>query len=860
MTTSKDKLLSQIYKKDRPLTTGEEWNDLGCYVSERQWGTVREDFSDNGDAWAFFSYEQAMDTVYQSGEDGIAALCDFRQIFVLSFAFWNGVDSLLKERLFGLSNPEGNHGEDVKELYYHELALPHHEYVKFVYKYPCTRFPYEELREKNRLCSTADSEYELTDTEVFKEGYFDIIIEYSKITPYDLLIQVSLTNRSDKERDLHVVPELFFRNRWQHHEKSEPTPNITQITEGVLYLDTSFCRPIETRHGIYVPKPMYLHSEMGKALFTDNETGKKGDIHRAIVEGKSLTAKSGTKSALHHQLTLKANEQKKLRFRFSEVLLDEPFANFAIYYQRGVDQAKRYFDSLIASCIPDPLQEIIKKAISGLIYSKQYYRFDMHEWLSKRGRSACRNQSFSHFLSYDIISMPDKWEYPWFAAWDLSFQALALATVDIESAKKMLWFLLLDRTMHPNGQLPAYEWEFASVNPPIQAFAVLRVFRYEEKIPGKRDIDYLKKCFERLSQNFTWWVNRKDGTGRNVFEGGFCGFDNISVLNRDQPLMNGGRIEQSDSTAWMGLFALSMMRIALEIAKNDPSYQSMASKYLRHFVLIANSFAKNLNRTLNNWSQEDQFFYDVIMYPDGHEEQVKVRSMVGIVPTFAIEFISDEELQQFPEFAYLFQRFLKRRSILAKDVLFRLEDSENPGYLIQFVDAKKMGKVYEKIFDPDEFLSPFGVRSLSKIHEKNPYSLLGQELSYEPAESRGHQMGGNSNWRGPIWMPVNYLIADTLWRLDKIYKGKWKIPLKNGDGKSPKELADDLVDRLASLFLEKGERRPIYEGSLLLNRKDFREHLLFYEYFHGDTGKGLGASHQTGWTALIANLILHRYA
>lgn len=827
--------------------------DLGCFVSERSWGTVREDRYPATDPWTGFDFYKAIHTPFSYGEDAIAGFCDFRQNFVFSFVFWNGRDPILKERLFGLSNHEGNHGEDVKELYYHLSATKDHSYVEYLYKYPVKAYPYQELVEISKKRSTFDREYEIYDTNVFDEGYFDLKIEYFKYTPYDVFIRLQVTNRSNEKHQLHILPQLQMRNRWK--KTGTPSPQISEEKIGVLKMDTTTIPAEDTRQGEWRLMNMFLHAPFEKVFFTENEEGLKGAFHDFVINKKENTLKKGSKAAFYTLIELEPQEKKEFLLRLSDECHESPFFE-AMAKMENVQSKAQDFFALLALPGKSPLEkEIIKRAASGLLYSKTYYEFNVRKWIDGSSEVG-RNRSFIHFNSYDVLSIPDKWEYPWFAAWDMGFQAMSFGYLDIDYGKKIAWYLLSDRIMHPNGMLPGYEWEFSSINPPVHAFSVLRLFRYEKEFNHIQDIDFLKKCFERLTIHFTWWVNRKDRSGLNVFEGGFCGFDNISVVDRETLQHSQQMIEQSDSTSWMALFALVMMRTALEIAKVDPVFEVMGSKYLRHFTLIASGFSKGFNRSTNNWSEEDGFFYDVMRYPDGKEEMMKIRSIVGVVPTFAFEWIDDKELENFKEFSYLFKRLMRRLDELTQDVLIRVETATKSGFLLVLAPLNRLERVLQKVFNPDEFYSPFGIRSLSFYHKEHPVQFKGQILSYEPNESIQRIMGGNSNWRGPIWLPINYMIFDLLMKMDEIFGISWKLKLSDGQERTALELAIDLKNRLTSLFAETDKGRPIYGGHPFFSKPDTGSYLQFFEYFNPDTGQGLGASHQTGWTALIANIII----
>ena len=827
--------------------------DLGCYVSERSWGTVREDKSPAQDPWTGFDFNKARVSPFRYGEDAIAGFSDFRQTFIFSFVFWNSKDSILKERLFGLSNHEGNHGEDVKELYYHLTCTKDHSYVEYLYKYPVKSYPYQELIDVSQKRTSLEREYEIYDTHAFDEGYFDLKIEYFKVDCYDVFIRLEVTNRSKLTRQLHILPQLQFRNRWKKNVGRPPS--IALYSPNCLCLDTKNVEEEETRQGGWKLPEMFFFSPFSKAIFTDNEEGSRGAFHDIVIRNSKSDLSTGTKAAFHEVVELAPLMTKEFVFRLSDSYTELPFEGSDEKMEMVKKKSLDFFDLVALPGKTALEKEIIKRAASALLYSKTYYEYNVRKWLEDtQGKG--RNQEFSHFNSYDVLSIPDKWEYPWFAAWDMGFQAMSFGYLDIDYGKKIAWYLLSDRIMHPNGMLPGFEWDFSSINPPVHAFSVLRLFRYEKDFNQIQDIDFLKKCFERLTIHFTWWVNRKDRSGFNVFEGGFCGFDNISVVDRESLQQSSQRIEQSDSTSWMALFALVMMRMALEIAKVDPVYEVMASKYFRHFTLIAHGFSKGFDRQINNWSEEDGFFYDVLRFPDGRQEQMKIKSLVGIVPLFAFEWIEDEELEKFKEFSYLFKRLMHRLDTLTADFVVRIENEKKSGYLLVLAPMPKLKKVLSKVFDPNEFLGTFGVRSLSYYHRDHPVDFNGTVLRYEPNESQEKIMGGNSNWRGPVWMPMNYMIFDLLLRIDEVFQDSWKLELFDGSKRSAFELAIDLKNRLTSMFAETEKGRPIYGGHPLFNEPQMRRYLQFFEYFNPDTGQGLGASHQTGWTALIANIII----
>lgn len=879
--TNEEKRMAENVTGDVP-----KWSKWGPYVSERSWGTVREDYSEDGNSWNYLNFDKAQYKAYRWGEDGIAGLCDRYQILCFALAFWNGKDPILKERLFGLNTWEGNHGEDVKEYYYYLDATPSHSYMKYLYKYPQAEYPYQRLREENAKRGLDELEYELLDTGVFDDDrYFDITVEYAKKGPEDICINIEIVNRSEESATLHIIPHLWFRNTWSYKEKGTPQPRIIPGETGsdfvTLIADDTMCDSPELLNFPYKLNKRFLYADKGaELLFTNNETNEeqfsggksktpfvKDAFHRKIIHNEEAVnpERKGTKACLHYgPVTFEGGEKKSFRLRLTDDPLENPFSP----HKRTLDERKKEADEFYEAIQPKEAsleeKQVQRQAFAGMIWSKQIYLLHVNQWVQgddpshppPYSRRSIRNVHWRHLISKRILSMPDKWEYPWFAAWDLAFQAVTFGLIDIEFAKKQVWLLLFDQFQHPNGQIPAYEWEFSDLNPPVQAWATWRLYKMEEERRGKGDLSFLKKCFHKLVLNFVWWVNRIDSSGNNVFEGGFLGLDNITVIDRSSEIPGGGRLEQSDGTGWMGMFCLLLMRIAMELAKRDSDYEVMATKFFEHYVYIAAAMEASENRQVQIWDEEDGFFYDVLSYPDGHQERIRVRSLVGIIPLYAIDFLTESELKNLPEFGENFYWFLRNRKDLTSRCITEVEVEGEKRYVLALSRLEKIKRVLGRVWNPEEFRSPYGIRSLSKFHEKNPYELLGSRVEYEPGESRARLKGGNSNWRGPIWFPTNFLLIESLKRLHEAVGTETKIPTVDGES-CPQEMARHFARSMVNLFLrnEKG-KRPIY-GDCQRQQEDphFRDHILFFEHYHGDTGRGLGASHQTGWSGLVANLI-----
>ncbi|MCH9631457.1 MAG: hypothetical protein S4CHLAM37_14800 [Chlamydiia bacterium] len=879
--TKEHKRLKESDKKQHVF----HWHKWGPYVSERSWGTIREDYSENGDAWGYFTHDMAKSKTFRWGEDGLAGICDRYQLLCVTFAFWNKKDRILKERLFGVSPSEGNHGEDVKEYYYYLDNTPSHSYMKFLYKYPQQAFPYEKLVEENQSRKTSDREFELIDTGIFDdEKYFDIFVEYAKNTPDDIAIKVEVFNRGDEDAPIDVIPQLTFRKSYKLKGNGEKGPEIklskTEGTVNEIVADNTGASNIEVVPFEYSIGRRYFYGE-GDPLFTNNESnfkllnGKdnqsefvKDAFHRYIVSSEKEAvnpSRFGTKACLHiKDQLIPAKSSKVFYFRFTGSEHESPLEDVEQIIQTKKQEADEFYASFSPKDASEEVLMIQRQALSGMLWSKQFYNFDVDTWL--KGdipgrdmpviREEIRNKHWKHLLSLRILSMPDKWEYPWFAAWDLAFHTVSLALVDLEFAKEQLWLLLFDQFQHPNGQIPAYEWEFSEMNPPVQGWAILRIFNMEFERTGKKDYAFLKKCFQKLVINFVWWVNKVDAKGNNVFEGGFLGLDNITIIDRSSAIPGGGMLEQSDGTGWMGMFCLVLMRMAIELAMDDKEYETMATKFFEHYVYIAAALHHAESREVQIWNEEDGFFYDVISFPNGTHEQILVRSLVGIIPLYAIDVISEEELDKLPEFKQNFMWFLSHRKDIVDFCVTPFEQEGKKKYLLALMKKDQMKKVLSKVWDKKEFRSDFGLRSLSKIYEKNPYILLGKSITYEPAEAVATLKGGNSNWRGPIWFPTTFLFIDSLKKLDKEFGDDFVVDTC-GEKVTAGEMAEYFAKSLVSLFEKDAEgKRPIFgDCKVMQEREHWKDHILFYEHFHGDTGRGLGASHQTGWSGLVASLI-----
>jgi hypothetical protein len=853
---------------------GAPWRKWGPYLSERQWGTVREDYSKDGNAWGYFSHDQARSRAYRWGEDGLAGVSDDRQQLCFAVALWNGRDPILKERLFGLTNSEGNHGEDVKEYYFYLDSTPTHSYMKYLYKYPQAPYPYDELIEKNRSRTRNDLEYELLETGIFDgDRYFDVFVEYAKAAADDLLIRITAVNRGPERAELHVLPSLWFRNTWWL-DGEEVVPSLSAG-------GTEVARSIAASHVVLGDSILALEGGP-ELLFTNNETNTeriagepnktqyvKDGINGAVVDGRREAVdpeQKGTKAAAHYREILEPGETRSIRLRLSPNNAAIG-ADFDAIFQARQNEADGFYAAITPDSLSADQANVMRQALAGMMWSKQYYLYDVDRWLDERGanpfdpqRNASRNNSWHHMYNADVISMPDKWEYPWYAAWDLAFHVISLTLVDDDFGKQQLELLLRDQYLHPNGQLPAYEWNFSDVNPPVHAWSTIFTYRLQQaRNGGDGDLEWLERVFQRLLLNFTWWVNRKDRTGNNLFEGGFLGLDNIGVFDRSSPLPTGGYLEQADGTAWMALFCQNMTEIAAELARHKPAFAEMVYKFVAHFLWIATSMMHAGNGT-GMWDEEDGFFYDVLRLPDGSAQRLKVRSMVGLLPLCAVTVFDGDLETRHPDVAKHLTRFLEARPELRSFI----HDPVKPGYdnrrLASVLDEPKLRRVLAKMLDEEEFLSPFGIRSLSKFHAEHPYvfNVGGAEyrVAYLPNESDTGMFGGNSNWRGPIWMPMNALIIRALLQLYLYYGNDFMVECPTGSGNQMNlyEVSEEINRRLSSIFL-RGENggRPVFGGATKFQEDpEWRDHLQFYEYFHGDNGAGLGANHQTGWTGLIA--------
>ena len=854
------------------------WKRWGPYVSERQWGTVREDYSANGTAWDYFPHDHARSRAYRWGEDGIAGISDNHQRLCFAWAFWNGRDPILKERLFGLGSPDGNHGEDVKEYYFYLDSTPTHSYMRYLYKYPQRAFPYTALVEESRRRGRQAPEYELLDTGIFEEDrYWDIAIEYAKAGVDDVLIRVTATNRGPEAAPLHLLPTLWFRNTWSW-DRGAPRPRLRGATPGAA---------IEAEHDTLGLRWLVAEGAP-ELLFTDNDTNLerlygapkppyvKDGINDHVVHGvagRVNPARTGTKAALHYRVVVPPGESAAIKLRLASTPPVEPRLGpeFDALFAQRIAEADAFYATVIPDCLPDDDKRVMRQAFAGLLWSKQFYHYDVRRWLDgdpaqpapPPERQRGRNREWTHLYNADVISMPDKWEYPWYAGWDLAFHCVPLALIDPDFAKEQLILLLREWYMHPNGQLPAYEWQFGDVNPPVHAWAAWRVYKIDQRCRGTGDRAFLERVFHKLLLNFTWWVNRKDAEGLNIFQGGFLGLDNIGVFDRSAPLPTGGYIEQSDGTSWMGMYCLNMMAMALELADQDPVYEDVASKFFEHFVYIARATHDRGGEGVSLWDDADGFFYDVLHLPDGRLTPIRLRSMVGLIPLFAVETIEPEILRKLPGFARRMQWFIDNRPEFALHV----EMSEAPGrgtrLLLSIVTREQLPRVLRFLLDEEEFLSDHGIRALSRCHLENPYVLVldGGEhcVAYEPAESSSGLFGGNSNWRGPVWFPVNHLLIESLQRFDYFYGDALKVafPSRADRLMTLWDVSLELSRRLASLFSrDAAGRRPVH-GAVDTFQSDphWRDLILFYEYFNGDTGAGVGASHQTGWTGLVAKLI-----
>jgi hypothetical protein len=857
---------------------GVPWKKWGPYLSERQWGTVREDYSSDGNAWNYFSHDQARSRAYRWGEDGLAGISDDKQQLCFALALWNGRDPILKERLFGLTNSEGNHGEDVKEYYFYLDSTPTHSYMKYLYKYPQREFPYGDLVETNGRRSREEMEYELLDTGIFNDDrYFDVFVEYAKGDPEDILVRISVHNRGPEAAQIHLLPTLWFRNTWSWGD-DEPKPVLGQIKDATVLASH--------------PKlgERTLQCEGGaELLFTENETNVsrlwgqsnpspyvKDAFHRYLVAGEKQAvnpAKSGTKAAAHYVVDVPAGGSKVVRLRLSAKPATDGFTNFDEVFAARLADADEFYERITPKTLSEDERRVHRQALAGMLWTKQYYYFDLDRWLDEHkahpllgsGKGTARNAEWFHMLNSDVISMPDKWEYPWYAAWDLAFHTISLSLVDFDFAKEQLLLMLRNLYAHPNGQIPAYEWNFSDVNPPVHAWATLFLYTVEKEL-GRADFRFLERSFQGLMLNFNWWVNRKDPQGRNVFAGGFLGLDNIGVFDRSAPLPTGGHLDQADGTAWMAFYCQNMLEIALILTEYDSAmYEEIAFRFLEHFLWITYAMDRIGDNHDEMWDEQDGFFYDLLHFPNGDAMRLKVRSMVGLLPLCASTVFEADVLERHPRLRELIELFRKRHPEVVKHIA--PADDKFIGFggrrLLSTLNKEKLQRILGYMLDENEFLSPYGIRSLSKYHFAHPFvfHIEGQEykVQYLPAESNTGMFGGNSNWRGPIWMPVNILLIRGLINLYSFYGNDFKVecPAGSGNYMTLFEVAKDIARRLSNMFLRDASgKRPVYGGAKKFQEDPYwKDYVLFYEYFHGDNGAGLGASHQTGWTGTVARTL-----
>ncbi|MGB3669958.1 MAG: glucosidase [Phormidesmis sp.] len=882
-----------------------DWKKWGPYLSERQWGTVREDYSEYGNAWDYFTHEQARSRIYRWGEDGILGICDDRQRLCFALSMWNTRDPILKERLFGLTGNQGNHGEDVKEYYFYLDSTPTHSYMKALYKYPQAEFPYQHLVDKSKENDRFADEYELIDTGIFEgDRYFDVQIEYAKADADDVLIQISITNHGPEAAELSLLPTLWFRNTWTWDTPSlKPTIKAIDNDGPIATLETYhhelgtswlYCQapqapqaPVDPySEGPYSEGP---RSEEASLLFTENETNKeklygriskspyvKDAFHRYIIDGETAAVnpqQTGTKAAVNYRLQIASGETQQVKLRLSaQCNLDDPLgAQFDNIFALRQEEADKFYHQLSPFIHTDDLKNVQRQAFAGMMWNKQYYLYDVSTWLDgdpdtitpPPNRKRGRNAHWHHLDSQDILSMPDTWEYPWFAAWDTAFHCIPLAMIDPEFAKQQLDVMTREWYMHPNGQLPAYEWAFSDVNPPVHAWATWRVYKIEQKMTGKCDRLFLERLFQKLLLNFTWWVNRKDTEGNNVFEGGFLGLDNIGVFDRSKPLPTGGKLEQADGTSWMAMYCLDMLAIALELALENPVYEDMATKFFEHFIYISEAMNNAAGESATQlWDEEDGFFYDVLHLPDMTRFPIKIRSLVGLIPLYATTILEPELMDRLPGFKERLEWFEANRPKLSKNITTVGEDSKKRR-LLSVVRPDKLRRILAKMLKPHEFLAPTGIRALSRFHADHPYTFDANgtiyRVDYEPAESSIGLFGGNSNWRGPVWFPTNYLLIEALQRYHHYFGDTFKIQCPYGEGEPMNlwDVATKLEERMIGTFLrDENGNRPVYgNNQTFQTNPHWKDYVLFYEFFNGDTGEGLGASHQTGWTGLVAKLI-----
>ncbi|MBW4614072.1 MAG: glucosidase [Desmonostoc vinosum HA7617-LM4] len=876
-------LTQEEIRLQQALTHQAHWRRWGPYLSERQWGTVREDYSSNGTAWDYFTHDQARSRAYRWGEDGIFGISDNHQQLCFAIALWNGEDTILKERIFGLTGNEGNHGEDVKECYFYLDSTPTHSYMKALYKYPQSAFPYSQLVKENQRRSRQELEFELIDTGVFDDNrYFDVFVEYAKASAEDILIQIKVINRGSEAKTVYLLPTLWFRNTWSWNGDTNK-PSLQEFKS-----DNS-CNIIEASHSTLGKRWLYCQ-DATEILFTENETNYqrlfdspntsiyvKDGINDYIVQGLKEAVnpdKIGTKAAANYILTVGAGETKIIKLRLSDApnLIEPLGKDFDVIFLKRQQEADEFYQRITPYPLSKDMQNVQRQAFAGMLWSKQFYHYILEDWLKgdrhtpspPPERKNGRNREWFHLYNEDILSMPDKWEYPWFAAWDLAFHTIPLAMIDPDFAKYQLDVLTREWYMHPNGQIPAYEWAFSDVNPPVHAWATWRIYQIEQKMYERADKQFLERVFQKLMLNFTWWVNRKDAEGNNVFQGGFLGLDNIGVFDRSAALPTGGHIDQSDGTSWMGMYCLNMLAIALELAKTNPVYEDIATKFFEHFLYIAAAMNNIGEMEASLWNESDGFYYDVLHLSE-QQITLKVRSMVGLIPLFAIETIEPDTLRLLPGFKKRLEWFIRNRPDLKQNVACMETKGIGARRLLAIVSRDKLKSILQKMLDESEFFSPYGIRALSRFHADHPYTFYvnGSQcrVDYEPAESSSGLFGGNSNWRGPVWFPVNFLLIESLQNFYYYLGDDFKIECPTGSGKMMTlwEVASELSQRLIKIFLKDDfGKRPVYGGiEKFQNDPHWRNLILFHEYFHGDNGAGIGASHQTGWTGLVAKLIQH---
>ena len=860
------------------------WRQWGPYLSERQWGTVREDYSPHGTAWEYLPHDHARSRAYRWGEDGIAGISDDQQQLCFALALWNRADPILKERLFGVTGNEGNHGEDVKEYYFYLDNVPSHAYMKYLYKYPQRAYPYADLVDENRRRTREDPEYELLDTGIFEDDrYFDVCVEYAKAAPGDMLIRISASNRSLYPAPLHILPTLWFKNDWTWSaDTAKPRITVERAGEwGVV---------LKAAHRTLAPYWLYCETPE-EVLFTENETNLerlygvpngspyvKDGINDCIVSGRRGAVnpkQEGTKAAPHYAYPVGAGETIVVKLRLSNAGdMAQPFgAPFDAVFAQRIEEANAFYQRITPFELPADVRSVQRQAFAGMLWNKQYYRYLVEQWLEgdpaepppPESRQRGRNHTWWHVSAEDVLSMPDKWEYPWFAAWDMAFHAITFAMIDPDFAKEQLLLLTREWYMHPNGQIPAYEWAFSDVNPPVHAWAAMRVYQIEEKLYGRTDRDFLERIFQKLLINFTWWVNRKDAEGNNIFEGGFLGLDNISVFDRTSGLPTGGHLEQADGTSWMGMYCLNLLGLALELAKKDSVYEDVATKFFEHFIYIGAAINKMGGQGL--WNDDDGYYYDQLRLPDGRCIPIKAQTISGLIPIFAVAVADRDAIAGFGDFAKRLRWFAKHKPKLLRGLGDMTRRGVQDRIRLSLVDTDKLKRILAPVLDPEGMFSPHGVRSVSKHHHEHPFRLTldGKELTlnYAPAESTGALFGGNSNWRGPVWFPLNYLLIEALQKHDACLGESFKVECPTGSGVEMTlwEVTTEMTRRLITLFTrDENGRRPVHgDREKFQSDPYWRDLILFYEYFHGDSGEGLGASHQTGWTGIVAKLI-HQYA